>query len=321
MITIEPASRSLLTRANNLDTATGDSVDGNLPTDSITAINNLESVHFNLENQNSDGNVNFTTRIPGSSNAISAIDGNLTSSQVQEIQVVSSGGSAPQVIIVDSHERNSLLGKRPAEGTVQNSLVNKIIITKNTNASQAIPVQVQTVNASHSVTVQPGISTLSQNSSTPTKTITISQQGIVSPAKGITMAQVAGTPPKLPINKLPISPAKTPTKITMIPVSGRSPQRIAPAGVGSSVLTNSTSSQATITMSPSKVIKQPGTVHVVRCFIALLHLTDFQFSFASESAHDVLFKIVRYPSCAVSTLCETTSALKLLVIFIVLYNR
>lgn len=252
MVTVDSVSGTLI---NSFNSSVGDSVDGNLSLDSLTAIKDF----INLESQNSDGNYSIVTQIPGGSNTISTIDGNITTNQLQELQASTSVASVPQVIIVDSSERNSLLGKRPADGTAQNSIVNKFIITKNQNASQAFPVQVQTINASQNVTVQPGATLLSD--STGTKTITITQQGLTSPMKGITMNQIVNSPSKVPISKLPISPAKTPTKITMIPVSGRSPQRIAPAG--NSVLTNSTS-QATITMSPSKVIKQPGTVHVVR---------------------------------------------------------
>ncbi|KAJ8319033.1 hypothetical protein KUTeg_004124 [Tegillarca granosa] len=82
----------------------------------------------------------------------------------------------------------------------------------------------------------------------------------------------------IPVNKVPISPAKTPTKITMIPVTiGKSPQRIAPASIAQvsmltkslsdscatltpvTVATNSGTRPTMITMSPSKVFKQ-GTV-------------------------------------------------------------
>ena len=245
---------------NSLDNSTGDSVDGTLPTNSISSIKEF----INLEAQNSDGNINFGTQISAASNSISTIDGNIVTKQAQEHQArAASSANVPQVIIVDSSERNSLLGKRPVDDSVtQNSLVNRFIITKNSNASQAFPIQVQTINASQ--TLQQGASLVTDSSGSVTKTITITPQRLSSPMKGITMTQIAGTPPKVPLNKIPISPAKTPTKITMIPVSGRSPQRIAPAG--NSVLTNSSTSQATITMSPSKVIKQPGTVHVVRHF-------------------------------------------------------
>ncbi|XP_053387200.1 protein lin-54 homolog [Mercenaria mercenaria] len=261
--------------------STGDSVDGSLPIETLTSSGKEYNTFQSLTLDNSegtailnDGNVYASAGFSSANNSVSALGdntGNL-SFLAQAGSQFSSGGAVtvPQVIIVDSKDGSSLLGKRPGESLSQNSLVNKIIITKNTNTSQsqAVPLQVQTLPVSQATGTQPGTSDSLQEPKTPTKTITISQQGIISPAKGITMAQVAGTPPKLPINKLPISPAKTPTKITMIPVSvaGRSPQRIAPAGMGHTLLSNSNTSsvQATITMSPSKVMKQPGTVHVIQ---------------------------------------------------------
>ncbi|KAL4239498.1 Lin-54 DREAM MuvB core complex component [Mactra antiquata] len=256
--------------------STGDSIDGTMPVETIAAsvknagsLNSLTSEYsFNVTSL-SDGNVFVNSGFQSGSNSVSALGDNIGNISIltQPSNQVTSGGSVnvPQVIIVDSKDGSTLLGKRPGESLSHNSLVNKIIIAKNSNSSQpqAVPIQVQTVSVSQSA--QPGVSIIPQSPKTPTKTITISQQGIVSPIKGITMTQVAGTPPKLPISKLPISPAKTPTKITMIP-AGRSPQRIAPAGMGQTLLNNSNTSseRATITMSPSKVIKQPGTVHVIQ---------------------------------------------------------
>lgn len=260
--------------------STGDYVDGSLPIETLSSsvkeCNTFQSL--SLDNSDgsaiiNDGTVYAPTGFSSANSSVSGIGDNIgnLSFLTQPGNQGSSGGTAtiPQVIIVDSKDSASLLGKRPGENLSQNSLVNKIIIAKNTNSSQSqgVPIQVQTLPVSQGTGTQPGITDALQAPKTPTKTITISQQGIVSPAKGITMAQIAGTPPKLPINKLPISPAKTPTKITMIPVpvAGRSPQRIAPAGLSHTLLSNSNTSnvQATITMSPSKVMKQPGTVHVV----------------------------------------------------------
>ncbi|XP_060553263.1 protein lin-54 homolog isoform X2 [Ruditapes philippinarum] len=261
--------------------STGDSVDGSLPIETLTSNSKEYNTFQSLTLDNSDGSaiindgtIYATTGFSSANNTVSAIGdntGNL-SFLTQAGSQVSSGGAVtiPQVIIVDSKDGASLLGKRQGESLSQNSLVNKIIITKNTisSQSQGVPIQVQTLPVTQTAGTQPGSTDVLQGQKTPTKTITISQQGIVSPGKGIMMAQVAGTPPKLPINKLPISPAKTPTKITMIPmpVPGRSPQRIAPAGLGQTLLSNSSTStvQATITMSPSKVMKQPGTVHVIQ---------------------------------------------------------
>lgn len=260
--------------------STGDSIDGSLSLDtqttSLKGFNTFTSLTLDNSEGSAilgDGNVYATAGFSSANSVVSALGDNTgsLSFQTQVTDQVAAAGAVtvPQVIIVDSKDGSSLLGKRPGESLTQNSLINKIIITKNPNSSQSqtVPIQIQTLPISEAAVTHQGISDLPQTPNTPSKTITISQQGIISPAKGITMAQVAGTPPKIPINKLPISPAKTPTKITMIPVSvaGRSPQRIAPAGMGQTLLSNSNNSnvQATITMSPSKVMKQPGTVHVV----------------------------------------------------------
>ncbi|XP_062582837.1 protein lin-54 homolog isoform X1 [Saccostrea cucullata] len=155
-------------------------------------------------------------------------------------------------------------------------VVHKVIITKNPNSDQpqVMPVQVNQLGQiqlqhgqSYSVASSGGISLLSQGAQTPTKTITISPQGVLSPGKQY--VTIPTTPTKLlgvPGNKIPISPAsKTPTKITMIPVTiGKSPQRLVPA---SSVLNKQLnissgaggSRPTLITMSPSKVMKE-GTV-------------------------------------------------------------
>ncbi|KAK3608971.1 hypothetical protein CHS0354_017132 [Potamilus streckersoni] len=170
--------------------------------------------------------------------------------------------------------------KRPLPKSANTSpVVTKVIITKNpaTSQPQAIPIQLGQYGG-QTVTIAPGaagtniVPQVHGLSATPTKTITISQHGIVSPLKQIQMATLAQSgSPKLPIRKLPISPAKTPTKVTMIPVSiGKSPQKIAPASIlGNNVIQTIVTSggignkQTTITMSPSKVIK-PGTVHLVQ---------------------------------------------------------
>ncbi|XP_048758955.2 protein lin-54 homolog isoform X2 [Ostrea edulis] len=155
-------------------------------------------------------------------------------------------------------------------------VVHKVIITKNPNSDQpqVMPVQVNQLGQlqlqqghTFSVASSGGISLLPQGAQTPTKTITITPQGVLSPGKQY--VTIPTTPTKVlgvPGNKVPISPAlKTPTKITMIPVTiGKSPQRLVPA---SSVLnkqgnisTGAAGSRPTlITMSPSKVMKE-GTV-------------------------------------------------------------
>ncbi|KAK7507737.1 hypothetical protein BaRGS_00000702 [Batillaria attramentaria] len=167
--------------------------------------------------------------------------------------------------------------KRPLSGGASNSnVVTKVIITRNPSSSQphAVPVQVAQLSSSAAASTSASgtVSILSQamGSQTPTKTVTISSQGIVSPGKAV-IATLPGSPTKvsIPVNKVPISPA---TKITMIPVSiAKSPQQrlaVAPGTPNIAVVprtltdlasTNSTgtttvSKPATITMSPSKVI-------------------------------------------------------------------
>lgn len=274
--------------------STGDSVDGSLTeylttrpkgqvtTRTLAAENNGASLAAdvqmarNLNDSTGTSDIVLgsgdTLRTTGTNNIVlsSGDTSRTTLIQTSGSNQVTSGGAVtiPQVIIVDTKESaSSLLGKRPGENLAQNSLVNysKIVITKNPNSSQSqvVPVHVHTLPQSSSL--QQGTSSSTQAPRTPTKTITISQQGIISPMKGVTMTQVVGTPPKLPISKLPMSPAKTSAKITMIPVQGRSPQRIAPAGLGHNFANNTNTSTVppTITMSPSKVMKQP-TVHVIQ---------------------------------------------------------
>ena len=177
--------------------------------------------------------------------------------------------------------------KRPlVNSSTVSPVVTKVIITsasgKNSSLEQpqAIPVQIpnqlMTLNS-----IAPRINVLpqAQNSQTPTKTITISPQGIVSAGKTV-IAAMPGTPTKsgVHITKMPISPAKTPTKITMIPVSiAKSPQQAASAssivtmvprtlsGTERSMLTINSSTAgiskpATITVSPSKLIIKQGTL-------------------------------------------------------------
>ena len=262
---------------------TTDSVDGSVPTEIFnTGIKQLQGLHTVSSNVSSDGTIHLPHGISASGSTISSIgDKVMTIQNASSTTLDHSSGTAtvPHVYVVDSSKSSldstvkTILGKRPASGSLPNSVVNKVIITKNptTSQPQAVPVQIQTVSASQ--TGQHGIShALIQNSpKTPTKTITITQHGVISPGKGTTMTQVVGgSSPKIPINKLPISPARTPTKITMIPVSmsGRTPQKILPAGqtlLNNNNNNNSASGvQTTITMSPSKLLKQPGTVHLVR---------------------------------------------------------
>lgn len=249
VLAVDSVSGSLLSSVHHSD---ADSIDGNISLDGVAN----EQFFEELTAHASSGASNNGDGLPGHSQH----QGNFLAS--------TNSGISPQVILVDVKDKNSLLGKRPASGIVsQTTVANKIIITKHTQqTSQSVPMQIGNFISvpSQSANVLQVTSGAFSSPQTPTKTITISQHGIVSPVKGVvTMTQVAGTPPKVAINKVSVSPARTPTKITMIP---RSPQRIAPAGnMGLNVNNSSVNvSASTITLSPSKIIKHPGTVTVVR---------------------------------------------------------
>lgn len=160
-------------------------------------------------------------------------------------------------------------------------VLRKVIITKNPNSDQpqVMPVQVNQLGQfqlqsgqSFNVSSSGGISLLPQGSQTPTKTITISPQGVLSPGKQYV---IPTTPSKLMSvsgNKIPISPAsKTPTKITMIPVTiGKNQQRLVPASTVLNKQVNIStgvggSRPTLITMSPSKVMKEGTVVRIRFC--------------------------------------------------------
>lgn len=180
----------------------------------------------------------------------------------------------------------SVLKRHLSGGSSNPNLITKVIITRNPSSSQAHAVPIQVTQLPNSMVSSAGtVSIISQTtgSQTPTKTVTISSQGIVSPGKAV-IATLPGSPTKvnIPVNKMAITPAKTPTKITMIPVSiAKSPQQRLGVSTGTSGITvvprtslsdlassnasstPSTSKPATITMSPSKVIiKQAPNVSV-----------------------------------------------------------
>ncbi|XP_033755545.1 protein lin-54 homolog isoform X2 [Pecten maximus] len=223
--------------------------------------------------------------------ALSQNDSISSNAQQPEIIYVSQPPAAkptPEVIVVSQPSTTKTATvttiKRPLSGSGGSPVVTKVIITKNPNTSQpqAMPIQLnqvlgQTMSLSSG---GQGISIIPQGSQTPTKTITISPQGIVS-ASSVKLTTMS-SPGKvgIPVRQLPMSPTKTPTKITMIPVSvGKSPQRIAPAAISmlaknpsetvsfTPVTISSTTGNTVtvsrpvnmITMSPSKVMKQ-GTV-------------------------------------------------------------
>lgn len=264
---------------------------------SVTSDNNLE---------NSNTNANFAeipvSLECNSAKVLNKVD-NLDSDIVSNDQdvatllgnsVQSSDGALPTITLASDDFSATSEDVKSLTNTVSNSnevtttqslkrqlssttppVVHKVIITKNPNSDQpqVMPVQVNQLGQfqlqsgqSFNVSSSGAISLLPQGSQTPTKTITISPQGVLSPGKQYV---IPSTPTKyvgVHGNKVPISPAsKTPTKITMIPVTiGKSPQRLVPA---SSVLNKQVnissgaggSRPTLITMSPSKVMKE-GTV-------------------------------------------------------------
>ena len=261
-----------------------DSVDGALPTELLnTNINNIESLQAALSSLESVGKQNVLVSVPASGGMLSTQSAILTtkshfpsvSSETPVSLVPNNAVNQSGNQIENSRNGGENVLKRPISANAPSPIVNKVIITNDPSTSQpqVIPVgptSGQTVSVSQLV---PGVNILPQSHSprTPTKTITISQQGILSPTKGIRMAHVVNSPTRVPINRLSASPAKTPTKITMIPVTGRSPLKIAPATASIPVINNSAANstiplQNTITMSPSKMIKQGGTVHIVSIY-------------------------------------------------------
>ena len=159
-------------------------------------------------------------------------------------------------------------------------VVTKVIITKNplTSQPQAVPAFGNTISpTAFSIGDSGSVTVLPQRQATPTKAITISQRGVLSPQRIMT---APSTPTKqiLPSNKIPISPMKTPPKITMVPMlMTKSPQKIGGqvvAMVGRTLASNvnrtsfiTTSPASTITMSPSKVIIRGQQVTVVSIFV------------------------------------------------------
>lgn len=183
-----------------------------------------------------------------------------------------------QTAVVEVPSSNDKVGikRQLSSGSGTNPIVTKVIITKNptTSQPQAVPVQMAQVQPGQTVSLQSlaGINVMPHVQS-PTKNVTITSQGIVSPMKTV-LATLPGSPTKvIPVNKVPLSPAKTPTKITMIPVSiAKSPQRLMTVSASGTVMartftdlasthttcTTSAAKPATITMSPSKLIIKQG---------------------------------------------------------------
>ena len=172
----------------------------------------------------------------------------------------SSGGTAA----VHTVRRSS--GSDSAPGQT----VTKMIITKNTGSQQVqstglgahTPTVIVTTTAS-------GTSLLSQPKTPPKETfrVVMSSTGVFSPQKILT---TPSTPTKqiIPAGKVPITPLKTPPKITMVPIA-KSPQKGVPgqpqiitmvgkslvSGPGGSATVNMGTPKAqTFQVSPSKVI-------------------------------------------------------------------
>lgn len=139
--------------------------------------------------------------------------------------------------------------KRPLITSSQGgNIITKVIITKNPVSGQVQPFPVSSATqtltlASHSSSSNAGVvvtnnatgtvsvvkqlnkSNFHQQPGSPSKTVTITSQGVVSPVKTV-IANIPGTGSarfSVPVHKIPISPAKTPTKITMIPAGSKSP--------------------------------------------------------------------------------------------------
>jgi hypothetical protein len=235
----------------------------NVKSQVVNKIGNLES---DIVSNNTDVAALLGNPVPSSDSALPTIT--LASEDFSNEVVTNAVSNSNEVTTTQSLKRQLSSTASP--------VVHKVIITKNPNSDQpqVMPVQVNQLNQlqlpqgqTFSVSSTGGISLLSQGAQTPTKTITITPQGVLSPGKQY--VTIPTTPTKLigvPGNKVPISPAvKTPTKITMIPVTiGKSPQRLVPASTVLNKQVNisggAASSQPTlITMSPSKVMKE-GTV-------------------------------------------------------------
>lgn len=256
-------------------------------------LGNLETTESTLENvvepnqvlaDSSDSNNHTQIQISSVPSGFPSEGTILTLSDGSVVNALVDNNSGSQFVSANSLTTTSTQAlKRQLSATSASSpLVTKFIITKTPNSSQpqAVPIQlnpasIQSLQQGQTLTfntMAPCVSVLPQGAQTPTKTIRISQQGIMSPQKQLIALPVSS--PKPGITKIPISPAKTSSKVTMIPVTvSKSPQRIAPAA-GVSVLGKSFSDNAEytavpfssgptlITLSPSKVIKQGTMVSI-----------------------------------------------------------
>ncbi|XP_059167495.1 protein lin-54 homolog [Physella acuta] len=161
--------------------------------------------------------------------------------------------------------------KRPLPSSGSN-VITKVIITKNPISGQPQALQAGPPSQTFTITTLPSSGSVAVNSlsatsvvnpsGTPTKTVTLTSQGILSPVKTVIATIPSAGTSKLNIPyKIPISPSKAPTKITMIPVS-RSPNKqvLNPANITvlSRALTTLAQTGNAKPGSPSKVIIKQG---------------------------------------------------------------
>ena len=307
VITIDSMTGAVVNSTSELtvtDISPSDSVDGSVSTSVLnTDLRKLESLQAALNNiQGLGRNVTPGQATPGMISTQSSL---LTAPRVQTVSNETVPGpynvmaQSNTLVVHNNRNGSDNVLKRPISASATAPIVNKVIITNDPSTSQpqVIPVgQISRPSGSLSH-ISPGVSLIPQSQSprTPTKTITISQQGVLSPSR-VRMAQVMGSPTRVPISsptRVPISrlassPAKTPTKITMIPVTvGRSPLKIAPAAPAIPVINNSATNSTgplhtTITMSPSKIVKEGGMVHIV---------SNFNFESLSDIFDEMLTKV------------------------------
>ena len=178
------------------------------------------------------------------------------------------GGKDP-VVLTDAQLKNlQSLSKRTLTNSGGSGVVTKVIITKNpsTNQPQAMP-SGSTSGQSTIMFSSGGLQQGQQITLTPTKTI---QAGnLLSPTKLVSGSPSTPKQSLLTGNKIPFSPGKSPAKVTMIPVSGKSPQKIAPAPgqiitmvsnksllTGNQIPLTTQTKPGTVGLSPSKVIIQ-----------------------------------------------------------------
>lgn len=159
--------------------------------------------------------------------------------------------------------------KRPLPSSGSN-VITKVIITKNPISGQPQALQAGPPSQTFTITTLPSSGSVNSVSATavvnpsgtPTKTVTLTSQGILSPVKTVIATIPSAGTSKLNIPyKIPISPSKAPTKITMIPVS-RSPNKqvLNPANITvlSRALTTLAQTGNAKPGSPSKVIIKQG---------------------------------------------------------------